>query len=337
MNDQRLLETVKRADPVSADIGEAPAALFARVLASARAEAPSSRSEVQLRRHRRRLASRRAVAVAAVAAVALVAVSVTALLPAGETGGPSPAAAAVLVHAARAAAKQPATAPPGPGQFVYTKSEGVFGNTTVPNGGQAFNTVQRYTRQQWIGPDGSGRILQVAGTPQLATSADRAAWVADGKPNLAESTGNIDGKWGPGGLYYLDLSQVPTDPAALKQLIEQRKLEDGPTGNAETFTIIGDLLRDSYAPPAVRSALYTVAAQLPGVQLIGPTQDQLGRAGTAVGYPSQGNTQELIIDPQTSALLAEQTLDSNGTVVGWTAYLSSGIVGSVSAAVSTAP
>lgn len=337
MNDQKLLETVRRADPVSANTGEAPDALFERVLASARAEVQSPRSAVQLRRHQRRLASRWTVAVAAVAAVALVVVAVTALLPAGDTGGPSPAAAAVLLHAARAAAKQHVTAPPSPGQFVYTKSEGVFGNTTVPNGGQAFNTVQRYTRQQWIGPDGSGRILQVAGTPQLATSADRTAWVADGKPDLADSTGNIDGKWGRGGLYYLDLSNVPTNPAALKQLIEQRKLEDGPPGNAEAFTIIGDLLRDSYAPPAVRSALYTVAAQLPGVQLIGATQDQLGRAGTAVGYPSHGNTQELIIDAQTSALLAEQTLDNTGSVVGWTAYLSSGIVDSTSATVSTAP
>jgi hypothetical protein len=331
-----LLETVRRADPVSANTGEAPDALFERVLASARAEVQSPRSAVPLRRHQRRLASRWTVAVAAVAAVALVVVAVTALLPAGDTGGPSPAAAAVLLHAARAAAKQPATAPPGPGQFVYTKSEGVFENTTVPNGGQAFNTVQRYTRQQWISPDGSGRILQVAGTPQLATSADREAWAADGKPDLVDSTGNINVTLKRGG-YYLDLSNVPTGPAALRQLIEQRKLEDGPPGDAETFTIIGDLLRDSYAPPAVRSALYTVAAQLPGVQLIGATQDHLGRAGTAVGYPSHGDTQQLIIDPQTSALLAEQTVDNTGNVVGWTAYLRSGIVNSTSATVSTAP
>ncbi|HEU5215069.1 MAG TPA: CU044_5270 family protein [Gaiellaceae bacterium] len=334
MNDQKLLETVRRADPVSADIEEAPNALLERLLASARTEPQSQRRSAV--RHRRRPASRWAVTVGAATAAAIVAGAVMALLPAGDSGGPSPAAAAVLLHAARAAAKQPATAPPAPGQFVYTKSEGVFGNTTVPNGGQAFNTVQRYTRQQWIGPDGSGRILQVAGTPQLATSADRAAWAADGKPQLADGTGNIDATQRRG-LYYLDLSNVPTDPAALKQLIEQRKLEDGPSGDAETFTIIGDLLRDSYAPPAVRSALYTVAAQLPGVQLIGATHDQLGRAGTAVGYPSHGNTQEFIIDPKTSGLLAEQTVDNTGKVVGWTAYLSSGIVDSTSAMVSTAP
>jgi hypothetical protein len=283
--------------------------------------------------HRRRWL----VAVVGATAVAAVAAAVMALLPAGDTGGPSPAAAAVLLHAGRTAAKQPATSPPGPGQYVYTKSEGVLGGTTVPDGGQAFNTVQHYTREQWIGTDGSGRILQVAGTPTFPTSADRAAWVADGKPNLDDGSGNIHATFKPGGLYYLDLSNVPTDPEALKQLIEQRKLESGPPGDAETFTIIGDLLRDSYAPPAVRSALYQVAAQLPGVVLIGATHDQLGRPGTAVGYTSNGYTQELIIDPQTSALLAEQTIDNTGTVAGWTAYLSSGVVDSTSATVSTTP
>src|SRR5438270_8319289 len=37
--------------------------------------------------------------------------------------GPDPAAAAVLHHAAASAAGVPGTAPPSPGQFVYTKSE----------------------------------------------------------------------------------------------------------------------------------------------------------------------------------------------------------------------
>ena len=305
-------------DPADADRGESPVV-------------PAWR-----RRRPRRLRSRGPVAVGAVAAAGLAAAAVVALLPAGK-GGPSPAAAAVLRHAAGVAAKQPAIASPAAGEFVYTKSEGVFRGTFVPAGGQAFTTVQRYTREQWIGPDGSGRILQVAKTPQLATSADRAAWIADGKPDLTDSTGNIDGKWGPGGLHYLDLSNVPTDPAALRQLIEQRKLEGGPPGDAETFTIVGDLLRDSYAPPEVRSALYKVAAQLPGVALIGTTRDQLGRAGTAVGYASNGNTHELIIDPRTSALLAEQTVDNTGAIVDWTAYLSSGVVDSTSATASTAP
>ncbi|MGH3009889.1 MAG: CU044_5270 family protein [Gaiellaceae bacterium] len=321
---------------MSTDIGEAPDALFERVLACARAEAQSRPSAVRVRRHRRRV-SHWAVAAGAVAALALVAVAVTALLPAGDTGGPSPAAAAVLLHAARAAAKQPASAPPGPGQFVYSKSQGLNENTTVPAGGKAFNVLQTVTREAWIGPDGSGRIKQTEGRPRFATDVDRAAWIADGKPNLNDGSGDMNSTFGPGQLSYLNLNTLPTDPAQLKQLIENRSLEGGPPGDAETFTIIGDLLRETYAPPGVRSALYTVAAQLPGVQLIGATHDQLGRAGTAVGYTSHGNTQELIFDPQTSALLAEQTVDNTGAVVGWTAYLSSGIVDSTSITTSDTP
>lgn len=326
--DPVIYEALVREVPLRSELDPAWEDVLARL---------DQRSSSARRPRRRILFSRWAFAVGVVAAAGLVVAVVTALLPAGETGAPSPAAAAVLLRAARAAAKQPATAPPAPGQFVYSKSEGVLGNTTAPVGGQPFNTVQQYTRQQWIGPDGSGRILQIAKTPQLATSVDRAAWIADGKPNLVDSTGNINGKWGPGGLYYLDLSNVPTDPAALKQLIEQRKLESGPPGDAETFTIIGDLLRDSYAPPAVRSALYTIAAQLPGVTLIGTTHDQLGRSGTAVGYRSNGDTRELILDPHTSALLAEQTIDDTRKLVDWTAYLSSGIVASTSANTSDTP
>jgi hypothetical protein len=336
MNDHTLLEVVRRADPVSTEIGEPPDATFERVLACARAEAQSRSSLKQLRRQWRH-GSRWAVAAGGVTAVALSAVAVMALLPAGDTGGPSPAAAAVLLHAARTAAQQPASVPPGPGQFVYTKSQGLNENTTVPASGKAFNVFQTVIREAWIGSDGSGRIKQTEGPPRFATTVDRAAWIADGKPALGDGSGDMNSNFGAGQLSYVNLTTLPTEPGQLKQLIEKRTIEGGPPGNAETFTIIGDLLRETYAPPGVRSALYTVAAQLPGVQLIGAAHDQLGRPGTAVGYTAHGNTQELIFDPQTSALLAEQTVDNTGAVVGWTAYLSSGVVDSTSATTSDAP
>jgi hypothetical protein len=276
------------------------------------------------------------IALGAAAAVAAVVFAVTAVLPAGESGSPSLAAAAVLHRAARIAARQPATAPPGPGQFVYTKSESLYENGAVVDH-KEINFFQTQTREIWIGPDGSGRLRESDGPPRFATSADRAAWIAAGKPDL---TGNpsSDDTFGAGGLYYLDLSNVPTDPSQLKQLIDNRTIEGGPSGDAETFTIIGDLLRETYASPALRSALYTVAAELPGVQLLGTVQDQLGRSGTGVAYVSRGFSHELIFDPQTSALLAEQTTVADpsqvkppapaGTVVDWTSYLSSGVVDS---------
>ena len=279
------------------------------------------------------------VAIGAAAAVAAATVAVSALLPAGETGGPSPAAAAALLRAARAAARQLPTATPAAGQFVYTKSESLVENTAVVDR-QAIDFFQTQTREIWISPDGSGRIRVHNGSPRFVTSSDRAAWVAAGEPQL---TGGVNSSetFGPGGLSYLDLSKLPTDPAQLEQLIENRTVEGGPPGVAETFTIIGDLLRETYAPPGLRSALYTIASGLPGVQLIGTTHDHFGRPGIAVAYVSDGLSHQLIFDPQTSALLGEQTTVEDpsqvqpavnaGTVLGWTAYVGSGVVDSTAA------
>lgn len=307
--------------------------------------------EAEQQPQRRRVSPRRSrrwpFGLAATAAVAAAtAVAVTALLPAGS-GGPSPAAAAVLRHAARAAARQPAVEPPAPGQFVYTKSKSLFMDTAVTNQ-QTIDYYEHVTREAWIGPDGSGRIREAESLPSFVTDADRAAWVAAGKPDLTGHR-NSDQTWGAGGLDYLNLSKLPTDPAQLEQLIEHRTIESGPPGDAETFTIIGDLLRETYAPPGVRSALYTIASQLPGVQLVGKIRDQLGRTGIAVAYVSHAISHELIFDPKTSALLAErqQVVGTDpsqvqprvpvGTVLESTAYVSSGIVDSTSAAASAGP
>ena len=276
------------------------------------------------------------------ALAAAVAVAAGVVLFGADGAGPSPAAAAMLRHAARTAAQQPATDPPASGQFVYTKSEGSVVNTAAIHG-QAINFYERVTREAWIGPDGSGRLRESHSPPRFVTTADRDAWVAAGKPDLS-GNGNSDETFPSGGLSYLDLSKLPTDPAQLKQLIDERKVEGGPPGDAETFTIIGDLLRETYAPPGVRSALFTIASQLPGVQLVGTVQDELGRSGTAVAYVSNGVSHELIFDPQSSALLAERQVVTGdgawapvGTVVESTDYASSGVVDSTSATASTTP
>ena len=128
-------------------------------------------------------------------------------------------------------------------------------------------------------------------------------------------------------------------------MIEDRTVQGGPPGDAETFTIIGDLLRETCTPrpesarPCTRSCW-----QLPGVQLVGTVKDETGRSGTAVGYVSHGISNELIFDPQTSALLAERqvaTADASwvpdGTVTESTSYVASGVVDSTSATAPTNP
>jgi hypothetical protein len=300
-------------------------------------------------------------AIGAATAVAVAVVAVMALLPAGESGSPSTAAAAVLLRAARTAASQPTPPAPGPNQFIYTKIKAVWagiadGLTKVHRKGsrrphfvppQHLVTIdfRPVTREDWIRPDGSGRYHEVGGHLKFIRSRDRSY------AHKHYSRQYIDGytdnqRHGPGPPNYNQLSKLPTDPAQLKQLIENRTVESGPPGDSETFQIIGDLLRDTDAPPDLRAALYTIASQLPGVKLIGATHDQLGRPGTGVAYDSFGQRNELIFDPQTSALLAEQTSVTRrsrlypfhpGTLISWTSYLASGVVNSDTATTSAKP
>lgn len=281
-----------------------------------------------------------AVAAGVAAAAVAIAVAVPAMVPGGHPGGAPNAAAAALLRAAKVAATQRGTPPPGPGQYVYTKTEAVWENDWAnvgPNDDQYFSVLMPIVREAWIGTDGSGRLLETNGTPTFLTDHDRSVWIAAGRPDLGGNTTH-DESYRPGGLYYLDLTKLPTDPDELRTMIEERKVEGGPPGEAETFTIIGDLLRETYAPPELRSALYRIASELPDVQLIGNVKDPEGREGVAVAYPNNGILHELIFDPNTSALLAERTVITDpaqahlqvpsGTVVGWAAYLGSGIVDS---------
>ncbi len=281
-----------------------------------------------------------AVAAGVAAAAVAIAVAVPAMLPGGHPGGAPNAAAAALLRAAKVAATQEGTPPPGPGQYVYTKTESMNETDWAnvgPNHDLYFSVLIPVVREAWIGTDGSGRLLETNGTPTFLTEHDRSVWIAAGRPDLGGNQTH-DESYKPGGLSYLDLTSLPTDPEQLRAMIEERKVEGGPPGEAETFTIIGDLLRETYAPPKLRAALYQIASELPDVQLVGNVKDPEGRDGIAVAYPNNGVLHELIFDPNTSTLLAERTEITDpsqahvqvpaGTVVGWAAHLGSGIVDS---------
>ena len=291
---------------------------------------------------------------AAGAAVVAGAVAVATLALPGTPGGPMSAAAAVLNHEARVAAQQAPTELLA-GDYLYTKSVilqlGTFGygnsgrsglpGATVSGPSESFNVLRQVTRQVWSAADGSGRMIEQFGPPSFPTTADRAAWVADGSPSLLPRSGTIDQTEGPGSLSVADLSALPTDPQTLGSDIAERKVIDGPQGNAETFKIIAELLSETDASPALRSALYRVAAGLSGVSLVGTVTDSLGRSGTAISYGAAGERYELIFDTSTSSLLAteETVTDPNhagisvpvGTVIGSTTYVASAPVSSTNA------
>jgi hypothetical protein len=124
-----------------------------------------------------------------------------------------------------------------------------------------------------------------------------------------------------------------------------RKIEGGPPGPAEDFVQIGDMLRETYAAPALRAAIFKVAEHIAGTRLLGTVTDQAGRSGVAIAHwqrvaalgrvPSGVEESVLIFAPRTSALLAEETFVTyarthRAVLTSWTDYLKSGVVSSVS-------
>lgn len=281
-------------------------------------------------------------------------------LPIGILGGDgkvSPAVGQVLRDAADvAAARAPVT--PGPGQYLFTRSVDAYLQSTGYSPRcrthpcdrehpweetREWSVLVPSKREAWISFDDSrrGRVREVSGKPRFVSAAQRAGWIAAGSPPLPRAGQVEDSALSGGG--FLDASKLPTDPAALRRLIEARKIRgvEGPPGEAETFTLVGDMLRESYLPSTVRAAIYRLAAELPGVQLLGDVRDPIGRSGTGIAFTDRGRgvRQELIFDPATSALLGERESTVGpgpagleappGTVIGYAAYLESKIVDSV--------
>jgi hypothetical protein len=292
------------------------------------------------------------------AAAALACVAVVVGLPILLLGGKTevePAAAEVLRQAATVARSQSAEPQPGPGQYAYTRSRTAYITTTVgltaakngPGGsgrepGAAWSVLVPSEREIWIAPDGSGRIREVGGRPRFLSDAQRAAWVAAGSPALPPVGRASDETFAPHQLRYFHSASLPTDPKELRRLIEARKVPGigGPPGEAETFELIGEMLRETDLRPALRAAIYEVCAELPGIELLGPVRDPAGREGTGVAFTdrSRGIRHELIFDPADSALLGERDIVVGGwdktlqvpagTVVGYASYLESRVLDS---------
>jgi hypothetical protein len=253
-----------------------------------------------------------------IAALGVGVVAALAVVVAIGSTAPSLAAAAALRRLAAVAALQSPVEPPQPGQYMYVDS--VQANEVIDGGSDCVALVPE-RRQLWVGANGAGRLLETSGQASFLTAKARSACQRTHSPSL-HSSGTSD-LWFAPGCFSLGLgSRVHgnfENPTTL--LEEMRQIDGGPPGPAEDFVHIGDFLRESDDSPALRAAIYRAAATIPGVRLITSTTDRLGRRGEAVSYTSHSSTSELILDPRTSALLGEQTVDTQtGQLTGWAAY-----------------
>lgn len=139
-------------------------------------------------------------------------------------------------------------------------------------------------------------------------------------------TTSLDGPavFGIGGrqLSWAELDALPTDPDALGKLLRQAVAGHPAGEDNELWEVVTGLLTESPASPALRQALWEVAARIPGVELLGPMTDATGRPGTAIERDERDQNRDLnvyVLDPTTGEVLEERNLNKNGDVIyRWT-------------------
>jgi hypothetical protein len=260
--------------------------------------------------------------IAAVAVAAAVAIGL-ALLP-RNTPGASPAATRLLAKIAGVVAAQPSPHVRN-NQFWYIQSWVSYQVCIGGSGGFKCSMEKPHERQIWQSVSNlcvTGLLREDGDTPLRAepthTSTNPLGHVQPGP--RCPLTGGVNDPT------YRFLQSLPTDPHALLSLIE-REMQGQQPRPEEAFTTIGDLLRESIAPPKVSAALYRAAALIPGVTVVASATDAIGRSGVAVALSYQGTRSEWIFSRQTLQYLGERDIDvANGSTTGEAAVQQRGFV-----------
>ncbi|MFG2023299.1 hypothetical protein [Streptomyces sp. NPDC048825] len=176
-------------------------------------------------------------------------------------------------------------------------------------------------------------------TATVTVYSDRAGatWIRNPNGKVSRSGHNIaDWNVGDRRLPWTEFDQLPTEPEKLKARFSK---------NAEArFEQIMPLLAESPASPDLRSALFQIVAETPGVTMTPEVKDSRGRPGTEivlrdtrqvdkVGKPgakpvSLQYSLRYVIDPDTSRVLESGGAGANPLVrttyleVGWTNHIS---------------
>lgn len=251
------------------------------------------------------------------AIAAAVALSLAVALPGGpgrpRRQPPDPVAVAVLLSAARGSATTVATLP-GPGKYVYTRTVDMFLDHGNGFGGRSatYWYSETQTTQTWTAADGSGRTM-ISYTPaKFISPASQQAWKRSGQP--LPTSHPVDQLYGPSAQRahdYLDPSGLPTTPRALRTALAQHyRGASNPFGLLETAA---SLLQEPGLDPAVRSSLYQMLAETPGLHSYGPSTVTTGGVGQAIGLVVSGLRIELVINPTSGALLGQKKIVANPT------------------------
>jgi hypothetical protein len=245
-----------------------------------------------------------------VAAAGLAAVIVTAAFPGlapkpvPAMTGSAPTSAAVLDRASLVAGRQSLPALE-PGQFLYSETIvsmdiGMLGPKMTVNlvsggtvKGRNFADCTMAS-QSWVASNGDTRTVVTPMPSRPGAAVPSICEVV--APEYSNNLTGVSTYLSP------NATGLPTDPAALDQVLDSRFGAGRPDSEGLIMGVICRLLQQNQSP-ALRAALYLALERLPGMTNLGSGTDQLGRHGIALGLVQSGLRSELIVDPATLALL----------------------------------
>ncbi len=306
-----------------------------------------------------------------------------AFVPHGDKALPQAAIAADLHQAADSAeaSDTQVEAPPASGQFLYSKTIVTQLQGWLPKGhGKGSKAHPRYfvpindpsaryalvpvVKEVWTAPDGTTRVRETLGQVNFLSNANQRHWEEAGSPPpwdfdpsehevSRDSSGHLSKEFEAKAFrgrheftYMSRLSQLPTEPEALRLAVENRSgssLDPSPAGSPRggaTVERLLEILSEPIASSALRAAAFNALAEIPGIGFERNVVDAAGRRGEAISWVREsGFGRRFIIDPDTGAVLAEAEMIFGpkaskeygapaGTPYRETAYLQSKLVDS---------
>jgi hypothetical protein len=189
-----------------------------------------------------------------------------------------------------------APAPRGAGRYHYIHTSGWYlridsevrralGTHSVLGAG-----IEHMERQQWIAPDGSGRLLVTKDGQSVRPTGD----------------------YPPGGLW-ADFV-ITTDPAVLADEFRRSNPQGSVTKAISAFI---EIWKNQVVPPALQRLLLRDLADHPGLSAEGATLDHIGRPGVAVSHIDHERCarNRLVFDQKTGVLIGADVTALDGSSV----------------------
>ncbi|MET8447906.1 CU044_5270 family protein [Streptomyces sp. NPDC005209] len=216
-----------------------------------------------------------------------------------QLGTPTTKGVPQLLDQISLAAAESDTSALKPGQYVYIESKSA--DTHVRYDGDEASLVSDalHKRQIWESADGTkGWLID----PAVNGPEGETLSLPDELGNTPKATLNAPS--------YDFLAKLPTDPDKLLAMIYKAGEGHGNSPDQQAFTTIGDLVKESYPPAKLYSALFKAAAKIPGVVVVPNAKDALDRTGVAVARLDElgGFREEWIFDKKTHVFLGERVV-----------------------------